>query len=111
MTRSVTFSFDKKGWLPPTGKRLSKIFDGYIILVDYGAISNCSADRSVFEIIPSVGYFVADVIRNFNFDPQKIELVGHSFGAHISGYTGASLNGVIQKITGKLKIINKFINV
>lgn len=43
---------------------------------------------------------MADVIRNFNFDPRKIELVGHSFGAHVVGYTGAALNGAIQKITG-----------
>lgn len=61
----------------------------------------------MFEIIPSIGYFVANVIRNFNFDPQKIELVGHSFGAHIAGYTGASLNGDIQKITGNLNIMDK----
>lgn len=95
-----------KGWLPPTGKQLSNTFNGYVILIDYGAISNCSANRSVFEILPSVGYFVADVIRNYHLDLKKVECVGHSFGAHVCGYAGASLNGAMQRIIGWCATVN-----
>lgn len=86
--------------MPPTGKQLAKIFKGYVLLVDFGTIANCSLERSVQEIIPSVAYYVANVIRNFNFVPRKIELIGHSLGGHLAGYIGASLNGSIKGING-----------
>lgn len=89
-----------KGWMPPTGQQLARNFDGYVILVDFEPILNCSYQRSVQEIIPSVGLFVSNVIRNFNFNPRKIELIGHSLGGHLAGYIGASLNGAIKRITG-----------
>lgn len=86
--------------MPPTGKQLAKVIDGYVIIVDYGPIANCSYERTVLEIAPSIAYYVANIIRNFNFDLQEIELIGHSLGGHIVGYIGAALNGAIQRITG-----------
>lgn len=32
---------------------------------------------------------------------NKIHLVGHSLGSHISGYAGAYVHGAVGKITGK----------
>lgn len=72
-----------KGWLPPTGKQLSKVFNGYVILVDYGLISNCSYGYSVREIIPSVAQYTASLIKKFHFEPRNIELIGHSLGKNI----------------------------
>lgn len=99
------------GWVPPVAEQLAKIIDGYVIFVDYGRVSNCSYDRSVLEIVPSIGYYVASVLPRFNFDPSKVELIGHSLGAHMAGYVGAALNGSLQRITGDLtlKIFQKFI--
>ena len=31
---------------------------------------------------------------------SKVHLIGHSLGAHISGYAGAALNGQIARISG-----------
>lgn len=89
-----------KGWMPPTGRQLSKVFNGYVILVDYGAISTCGFFKTAREIIPSVARYTASVIKDFNFEPRKIELIGHSLGAHLAGYIGASLNGAVNRITG-----------
>lgn len=72
-----------------------------MIAVDFGAISNCSVAQTVAEINPSVAQRVTDVIRMFNFNIRRIELIGHSFGAQIAGLIGANLNGRIQRITGE----------
>lgn len=78
-----------------------KDFDGYVILVDWGNIANCSYEESVAEINPSVAQHVADIIGSFNFDPERIEVIGHSFGGQIAGLVGATLNGRLERITGE----------
>lgn len=86
--------------MEPTGIALANNTDGMVILVDYKNVSSCSYSRSVAEIVPSVGYYLARVISDLQLDTDKIELIGHSLGAHIAGYTGATLNGSIARITG-----------
>lgn len=86
--------------------QLANDFCGYVISVDYGTIANCSYARTVAEIVPSVATYVAQIIERFNFDPKKIEMVGHSIGAHLCGYVGAAFNGDIQKITG-INVVNE----
>lgn len=78
-------------------------FCGYVILVDYALISNCSYGRIAVEITPSVSNYVANVIKSLNFNPHKMELIGLSNGAHLAGYIGAALNGEVQRITGEKK--------
>lgn len=80
--------------------QLAKVFDGYVIIVDFGLIANCSYERTVLEIAPSIAHYLANTIRNFNLNLQKIELIGHSLGGQIVGYIGAALNGAVQRITG-----------
>lgn len=62
---------------------MAKVFHGYVILVDYGLISNCSYGYSVREIIPSVAQYTASLIKEFHFEPRNIELIGHSLGKNI----------------------------
>lgn len=90
-----------KGWLKMSGMQLVKDFDGYVILVDWGNIANCSYEESVAEIVPSVAQRVVDLIGSFNFDPERIEIIGHSFGGQIAGLVGASLDGRLERITGE----------
>lgn len=87
--------------MEPTGLALAKATNGLVILVDYKNISSCSYGRSVDEIVPSIGSYLAQVITKLEVDTDKIELIGHSLGAHIAGYAGATLNGTIRMITGK----------
>lgn len=66
-----------QGWVPLAIKLLVKNFNGYVIILDWGDISNCTYEQNVAEIVPSVAQYTADVIKLFNFNPNKIELVGH----------------------------------
>lgn len=70
--------------MPPTGTQLSEIIDGYVILVDYGNISNCSYERTVLELGPAIGFYVAKVIKDFNLNLQKMEFIGHSVGNYFT---------------------------
>ncbi|XP_031626768.1 pancreatic lipase-related protein 2-like isoform X2 [Contarinia nasturtii] len=93
--------FNKTGWMEPTGIALANaLTNGIVILVDYKSVSSCSYSRSVEEIVPSIGLYLAKVIVELELDTDKIELIGHSIGAHIAGYAGVTLNGTIGRITG-----------
>lgn len=66
--------------MEPTGFALANATNGIVILVDYKNISSCSYSRSVEEIVPSLGSFLAQVIDELELDTDKIELIGHSLG-------------------------------
>lgn len=95
------YYLSRLGWMEPTGIALANASNGIVILVDYQNVSSCSYGRSVDEIVPAIGSYLAQVIIELKLDTNKIELIGHSLGAHICGYTGATLNGTVSRITGK----------
>lgn len=97
---SIFFLFKFKGWMEPVGKQLASATNGLVILVDYGTISSCTYSRILLEIVPSIGYYLAQFISKFYLDVGQIELIGFGLGAHISGITGSALNGAINRITG-----------
>lgn len=68
------------GWMEPTGELLANVTNATVILVDYGDISDCNYDRSVREIVPAVGHYLAKVISDLDLDPNNIEIIGHSLG-------------------------------
>lgn len=65
------------GWMEPTGIALANATNGIVILVDYKNVSSCSYSRSVEEIVPSIGQYLAQVIRALDLDTDKIELIGN----------------------------------
>lgn len=91
--------------MEPTGKALSNAIDGIVILVDYGSLSNCLYSRMVAEIVPAIGYYLAQIISSFYFNLSKVGLVGVGLGAHIAGYAGAALNGGVYRITGMFDLV------
>lgn len=71
-----------------------------MIAVDFGYFRNCTYEITVLNIAPAVANYMTKLIKDFNFDLNKIEIIGHSLGAQISGQIGASFHGAIRKITG-----------
>lgn len=68
------------GWMEPTGFALANATNGIVILLDFKNVSSCSYSRSVEEIVPSIGEYLAQVINELALDTSKIELIGHSLG-------------------------------
>ncbi|KAF2900495.1 hypothetical protein ILUMI_05691 [Ignelater luminosus] len=55
--------------------------------------------------VPLIGQFLGEficreIISNHNVPPSKVKLIGHSLGAHISGFVGATLKNKC-KVTAK----------
>lgn len=47
------------------------------------------------------------LIEDLNTDPKSMHLIGHSLGAHVSGFAGRNVkNGRIGRITGTFIIKN-----
>lgn len=47
-----------------------------------------------------IGEFVANFTKTFAYPLSKVKLVGHSLGAHISGFVGNRLGGSVSQIVG-----------
>ncbi|XP_067213244.1 lipase member H-B-like isoform X2 [Linepithema humile] len=73
-----------------------------IILLDWSKYSNGSY-QTVFKNAEIVGSLFAQGIRllvDSGLDVSKIYIIGHSLGAHISGFAGKCNDFVIPRITG-----------
>lgn len=70
--------------MEPTGRAVANAIAGMVILVDYGLISNCNYSRTVAEIVPSVGYYLAQIITTFALDQSKLDIIGHGLGNTIA---------------------------
>lgn len=90
--------------------------DVNVILVDWSKISYGINYNNIAKKTFDIGAYTAELI-NFLVDngarPDDFHLIGHSLGAHISGFAGASVkNGTVARITGqestdKLSIIKQ----
>lgn len=91
--------------MEPVGKQLANTIGGMVILVDYGTLYNCPYSRVVTEMVPAIGYYVAQFMTNFSLNLTNVELIGFGLGAHIAGYAGCALSGAVSQITGKMVCI------
>lgn len=46
-------------------------------------------------------YMLVKLMIKKGMDVSRIHLIGHSLGAHVSGYVGADLNGQLGRISGE----------
>lgn len=73
------------------------------ILIDYSPLC-CNYYHMAESIAPQMGNYLANAIIAMGLKPNLVDMVGHSLGAHISGYTGASLKarnfGLLNRIIG-----------
>lgn len=74
------------------------------ILIDYSPLC-CNYFTMSNTVAPQMGDFIANSIILMGLNPGQVDIVGHSLGAHIGGYAGASLKernlGLLNKIFGE----------
>merc|ERR1712018_316873 len=94
-------------WIRDTRDALLEAGDFNVISVDWGSLSRDIIYPLVVEYCEPVGFLTADfisyVINAYQDDPitfDDFHVIGHSLGAHIAGYAGVHLNGVLSRITG-----------
>lgn len=113
--------FTPEDWMSERAKALrEKDPNANIILVDWedGARPQAGIpllpDRPTFPLLNTydqaasntrdVGYQLAQYLKERNIDPNKTELIGHSLGAHVSGFAGAKYKELtgneLNRITG-----------
>lgn len=77
--------------------------DVNIINVDWDELST-EDYITAYNAVPKVGLYVAQFIQNisttYDYSLDKFTLVGHSLGAHISGYAGQYTNNELPIIIG-----------
>ncbi|XP_050313727.1 phospholipase A1-like [Anthonomus grandis grandis] len=77
--------------------------DVNIIVVDWNTISSESyltAQRQVLAVGNFIGDFLIRLNNEVGHSVNRVTLVGHSLGAHISGNAGARCNGLVDSIVG-----------
>lgn len=74
-----------------------------VIVVDWSRIAARSysiAQGSVLAVGNYIGDFLLRLDNELGHRLQRVSIVGHSLGAHISGNTGARTGGLIENIIG-----------
>lgn len=78
--------------------------DVNIIVVDWSKHSGCEYLHVVSYVIKNVAHILSKFIcelYEIGFSPNKLHIIGHSFGAHIAGLASAPLgNRKVFRITG-----------
>lgn len=78
--------------------------DYNVILVDWSNIAGknyVSAKHYVPDVGRLIGGFILLMVQRVGLIIEKVGLVGHSLGAHVSGVAGRILNGSANHLIGK----------
>lgn len=87
-----------------TGKKLLENVASNVILVDYGSVSYCNYAYLAKIFLNDLAEYLAKCIKKWNLKLNKINIIGHSLGAHVAGVTGTHLNGTIDEIIGLYRL-------
>lgn len=92
-----------------------KHFDYNVIVVDWSEIAGNYLYPIPMAYTKPVGIFYAalvDFVIDLGTDPKQIHLIGHSLGAHISGFTGGFVKKAkIGRVTGETWLIGNQSNI
>jgi Ca2+-binding RTX toxin-like protein len=101
--------FIPETWMSERAKALrEREPDANIILVDWEDGAKPALGLNIYNEAATntreVGDQLAQYLKARNLDPNKIELMGHSLGAHVSGFAGAKYKEIagkeLNRITG-----------
>ncbi|XP_060527866.1 lipase member H-B-like [Cylas formicarius] len=112
LMRNKPVRFITHGWMSDATKDMAinltngflNKYDANIFVVDWSRIS-----KNIFYPIPmmatwEVGNHIAKYLNyltdNLGVDPGDIHMVGHSLGAHVSGFAARAAKGRIGRVTG-----------
>ncbi|KAK3612361.1 hypothetical protein CHS0354_011082, partial [Potamilus streckersoni] len=105
LTKIVVHGFIENGfvdWIQTMKNELLKAGDFNVLVVDWGKGSRVGYDQAVANT-RVVGAEIARLIKRleetFGANPEDFHVIGHSLGAHISGYAGERLPN-LGRITG-----------
>lgn len=93
------------GWLHDLSRVLAKYAFCNAIAVDWKSLAGCDYVTSSQINVEKVGKVIAKLILflfDVGFRIENMHVIGHSLGAHVAGYCGKSLNGLLGKITGMI---------
>lgn len=90
-------------------------YDANIFIMDWSAISGNPFYPISMMATPKVGKYYGTylnyLIEKTGINPKDIHLVGHSLGAHVSGFAGREIKqGKIGRISGMLYYIGNFLD-
>ncbi|KAK7491933.1 hypothetical protein BaRGS_00016779, partial [Batillaria attramentaria] len=106
MTRVIVHGYQNTGdqdWVMAMKDAFLKVADQNIIVVDWGhgagggygpAVANTRLVGAQLHLL------LQRLVREAGLKLDSLHLIGHSLGAHISGYAGRRLHGQIGRITG-----------
>lgn len=72
-----------------------------VCLVSWGNLAKSNYLRAAKSHTKIVGSYLAKLIKSQKLNPSETIVVGHSLGAHISGFCGKELNGALKAIYGE----------
>ncbi|KAJ3626153.1 hypothetical protein MTP99_016671 [Tenebrio molitor] len=78
-------------------------YDANVFIMDWSEISGNVIYPIPMAATKGVGEYYSEFINNLvdsGVDPQTIHLVGHSLGAHVSGFAARRVKGKIGRVTG-----------
>ncbi|XP_050502000.1 phospholipase A1-like isoform X1 [Diabrotica virgifera virgifera] len=112
LINNTQVKFITHGWMSKgTADNCVKIKDAFlekhdfnVFIMDWSSVSGNPFYPVPMEATPHIGQeyakFINILIGKMNVNPKDIHLIGHSLGAHISGFAGRRTKGRVSRITG-----------
>uniref|UniRef100_A0A2C9JEY5 Lipase domain-containing protein n=1 Tax=Biomphalaria glabrata TaxID=6526 RepID=A0A2C9JEY5_BIOGL len=97
-------SFEKTHWILEMKDKLLNIGDFNVVAVDWSkgaTFPDFPQATANLRLVATEVKLILDMMRNMGLDMSKVHLIGHSLGAHLSGYVGQLMGpNVIGRISG-----------